>query len=130
MLTESSALQMTIMTAWQCSRWVATGRCSLDGAHLHASPNLTQHTSVCSRTPPHRCLSAAFAALYPNFGRHGGGTAICYTVYLLYVGDIWAYLRTGFMFSICAGGWSSGCWWRHDRQFGDSLSFGVNWFTP
>jgi len=89
MLTEASALQMTVMTYIAMLIGVATM-----GAFIHwmsrtydAKPTITQCVifAAYNATP---LFIGGLAALYPNLwlAMLVGTTAICYTVYLLYVG--------------------------------------------
>jgi hypothetical protein len=89
MLTESSALQMTVMTYLAMLVGVA-----VMGAFIHwmartydASPSLTQCVVFAAYTAT-PLFVGGLAALYPHLwlAMVIGTAAICYTVYLLYVG--------------------------------------------
>ncbi|UVE16548.1 YIP1 family protein [Pseudomonas sp. LS44] len=89
MLTESSALQMTILTYLAMLAGVA-----LMGAFIHwmartydASPSMAQCVVFAAYTATPLFIGG-LAALYPNIwlAMAVGTAAICYTVYLLYVG--------------------------------------------
>ncbi|MDH1263366.1 MULTISPECIES: Yip1 family protein [unclassified Pseudomonas] len=105
MLTESSAMQMTIMSYLAMLAGVA-----VMGAFIHwmartydASPNLTQCVVFAAYTATPLFIGG-LAALYPHLwlAMAVGTVAICYTVYLLYVG-IPTFMNIpedeGFMFS-------------------------------
>jgi len=122
MLTQESALWMTVM-----SYLAMLGGVAVMGAFIHwmartydASPSMARCIAFATYTATPLFIGG-LAALYPHMwlGMVVGTAAICYTVYLLYVG-LPTFMSIdpdeGFLFPARCWPWVWSCWWQSWRS--------------